>query len=170
MKRAALFAAAIALLPGITAAATHSKTQSLSVRGSVSQDCTLATNAVTFPSIGVGYLHPSGNPPVLVQSSLRMRCTKGSVVQISMDAGLYGSKAGTQFGSRSMKSSPGKSYLGYDLCHDSGCSSIWSPTAPFTYTSPSDAGSSLPVWGRILTGQKNDAGSYSDSVTVTVSF
>jgi spore coat protein U-like protein len=86
-----------------------------------------------------------------------------------MNTGLYGSKAGVSFGTRSMKSSPGNSYLGYELCHDSGCSSIWTP-AGFAYTSPTDAGSSLPVWARIKAGQQVDAGSYSDSITVTVNF
>lgn len=152
-----------------SSAASNRHTQTLQVHGSVSQNCSLTTHPVTFPNIGVGYLHPSGNVPVTVQTSLGMRCTKGAVVQIAMNAGLYGSKAGTQFGSRSMKSSPGKSYLGYDLCHDSGCANVWSPLG-YTYTSPTDAGSSLPVWGRIVTGQTIDAGSYSDSVTVTVSF
>lgn len=165
----AALAAVAATSSSPTSAATHSHTQTLTVRGSVTQNCSLTTHAVAFPNIGVGYLHPSGNKPVTVQSSLGMKCTKGAVVQISVNAGLYGSKAGTQFGSRSMKSSPGKSYLGYDLCHDSGCLTVWSPVN-FTYTSPSDAGSSLPLWGRIVTGQTIDAGSYSDSVTVTVSF
>lgn len=168
MKSALLLAAALGLMPGVSIAANHAKTQTLSVRGSVSQDCTLSTNPMTFPSIGVGYIHPSGKA-VLVQSSLDVRCTKGSVVSIAMNNGLYGSAAGAQFGSRSMKASPGADYLGYDLCHDSACARIWSP-AGYIYTSPTDTGSTLAVWGRILTGQKSGQGSYADVVTVTVSF
>lgn len=169
MKRTLLLAAALIVMPGPSLAAGHGKTQTLIVRGAVSQDCTLSTNPMTFPHIGVGYLHPKGNKPVVQQSSLGVRCTKGSSVQIAMDTGLYGSKAGTQFGSRSMKSSPGNSYIGYDLCHDSACASVWTPSG-YTYRSPTDVGSSLPVYGRIITGQQADAGSYSDTVTVTVSF
>lgn len=168
MKRVLFLVAALGLLPANSDAAPHSKTQTLNVRGSVSQDCTLSMNPMAFPSVGVGYIHPAGRN-VLVQSSLSVHCTKGSVVSIAMDSGLYGTAAGAQFGSRSMKSSPGTDYLGYDLCHDSGCASIWSP-AGYIYKSPSDAGSTLPVWGRILTGQKSGQGSYSDVVTVTVSF
>ncbi|HET7813890.1 MAG TPA: spore coat U domain-containing protein [Candidatus Baltobacteraceae bacterium] len=138
------------------------------MRGSVLQNCLVSVGSVTFPNAGIGYIHNSGNV-VLTQSSLGMRCTKGAVAQISMNTGLYGSKAGTQFGSRSMKSTQGKNYLGYDLCHDSACASVWSPAA-YTYTSATDKGSSLPVWGRIKTGQQADSGTYADSVTVTVSF
>jgi len=169
MRSAILFAAVIAVTPGLTSAATHSKTQALTVRGAVTQNCLLTTHPVTFPNVGIGYIHNAGNK-VFTQSALGMRCTKGAVAQISMNAGLYGSKAGTQFGTRSMKSAQGKNYLGYDLCHDSVCANIWSPTSPFSYTSPSDAGSSLPVYGRIITGQQADASTYTDSVTVTVSF
>lgn len=169
MKRALLLAAVLGLIPGFSAAAGHSKTQPLTVRGAVSQDCTLSTNPMTFPNVGTGYLHAKSNKPVVQQSSLSVRCTKGSSVQIAMDAGLHAGKAGAQFGSRSMKSSPGNSYIGYDLCHDSACASVWTPSG-FAYRSPSDSGSSLPVYGRIVTGQQVDTGSYSDTVTVTVSF
>jgi spore coat protein U-like protein len=169
MRRALLLAAAFALLPPAAAAAAHGKTQTLTVRGAVSQDCTLTTYALTFPSVGVGYIRPPNRNPVLAQSSLGVRCTKGSVVQIAMNSGLYGTLAGAQFGSRSMKSSDGRSYLGYELCHDAACTSTWSP-AGYAYTSSSEAGSTLAVWGRIVTGQKANADAYTDSITVTVSF
>lgn len=162
---ALLVIACASTVPG--AAATR-KAQTLTVRGTVSQNCSLTTSPLSFPSIGIGYIHQPGKT-ISTQSSLGMRCTKGAAVQIAMDTGLYGTKAGVQFGSRSMKSSSSKTYLGYDLCHDSACASVWSPQG-YTYVSPSDAGSSLPVWGRIKTGQQADLGSYSDSVTVTVSF
>ncbi len=161
-----LFAGAAQMTP-VTAVA-RTQTPKLNVMGAVIQDCTLSTSPVSFPSIGVGYLHSPGKT-VLAQSSLSVHCTKGATVQIVMNAGLYGSKAGSQFGSRSMKSSPGNSYLGYDLCHDSGCASIWSPQG-YNYVSPSDAGPALALWGRIKTGQQVDTGNYSDVVTVTVSF
>jgi spore coat protein U-like protein len=169
MRSAILLAAVIAVIPSLTTAATRTKTQTLTVRGSVTQNCLLTAHAVTFPNVGIGYIHNAGNS-VFTQSSLGVRCTKGAVAQISMNAGLYGSKAGTKYGSRSMKSTQGKNYLGYELCHDSACANVWSATTAYTYTSPSDVGSSLAVWGRIVTGQQADAGTYTDSVTVTVSF
>jgi spore coat protein U-like protein len=168
MRCAAVAGSLIAMLPSASSAATRQRAATLQVRGSVSSNCTLATSPISF-TIGAAYIHGSNNPTVLKQSTLGIKCTKGAVTQISMDTGLYGSKAGVQFGSRSMKSNPGKNYLGYELCHDSGCASIWTPQG-YAYTSPSDAGSSLSIWARIKTGQQVDAGSYSDSVTVTVNF
>jgi spore coat protein U-like protein len=61
-------------------------------------------------------------------------------------------------------------YLGYELCHDNACSSVWTAQG-YNYVSPGDSGSQLPVWTRIKTGQPQARlGSYSDSVTVTISF
>ena len=66
--------------------------------------------------------------------------------------------------------SPDGNYLGYDLCHDSACNSVWTAQG-YTYVSPGYQGSSLPVWTVIKTGQphvKQDP--YRDAVTVTISF
>lgn len=155
------------LFAGMAPAALHSRTATAVINGSVSTNCSLTTQPITF-TIGVGYIH-GPKPTIYQQSSLGVRCTKGAHVTIGMNGGLYGSAAGKQFGSRSMKSIDG-SYLGYELCHDSGCSTVWTASG-YSYVSPSDAGSTLPVWARILTSQSQvKQGSYSDSVTVTVNF
>jgi spore coat protein U-like protein len=172
MKRIALLAAllALTLTPafGATTAVTHGKkTTTLTVKGSVSTTCLLTTSPFTF-SIGIGYIHSPGNA-VVKQNTLGVKCTKGATTQITMDTGLYGSAAGAQFGSRSMKS-PNGDFMGYELCHDSACSAVWTPQG-YNYISPSDTGSSIPVWTRIKTGQSQvKQGSHTDSVTVTISF
>jgi spore coat protein U-like protein len=157
------------ILPAAAVSATpvHTRTATLKIKGSVLTNCSLTTSDFTF-TIGLGYIHAPKNT-ILKQGSLGVRCTKGAVVQIKMNAGLYGSAAGSQFGSRSMRDAGGD-YLGYELCHDSACSAIWNNQG-YSYTSGSDAGSSLPVWARILTAQPQvRQGNYSDSVTVTVNF
>ena len=149
------------------AVTTHKKTSTLTIKGSVPATCSLTTSPFTF-NIGIGYIHSPGNA-IVKQTSLGVKCTRGASTQITMNTGLYGSAAGSQFGTRSMKDGTGD-YLGYELCHDNACSSIWSSTG-FNYVSPGDSGSSLPVWTRIKTGQPQaKQGNYSDSVTVTISF
>ena len=168
MKRIAAVAALVlvTVAPAL-AVTTHKKTATLTVKGSVASTCTLTTPAFSF-NIGVGYIHSPGNT-ILKQNTLGVKCTKNATTQITMNTGLYGSAAGSQFGSRSMKDSSGD-YLGYELCHDNACSAVWNSQG-YNYVSPSDHGSSLPVWTRIKTGQaQTKQGSYSDSVTVTISF
>lgn len=168
-----LFGAALlaSMAPASGAAAnTSGKSAALTVKGTVPASCSLATlpaGGFTF-TIGLGYIHGPGHV-ILRQGTLSVKCTNGAHTHIAMDAGLSGARAGTQYGSRSMADGNGN-YLGYELCHDSGCSSIWN-AAGYTYVSTSDAGSSLPVWTRIVSGQPHvQQGQYSDSVTVTISF
>lgn len=151
-----------------TTPAVHAqRTATVSVRGSVATTCTLTTAPFSF-TIGIGYIHAPGNT-ILKQTALGVKCTKGAQAQIGMNYGLYGNAAGSQFGRRSMKDSAGD-LLGYELCHDNACATVWQPSG-FQYVSPNDKGSSLPVWTRITSGQsKAKQGSYSDAVTVTISF
>jgi spore coat protein U-like protein len=151
-----------------TAPAKHgSKSASLNVHATVATSCKFTTPAFSF-SIGMASIHAPGSA-IASQKSLNVQCTKGASTQISMDYGLNGSAAGSRFGNRSM--SYGGTFLGYDLCHDSSCSSVWTPGG-YNYVSPGDAGSTLPVWTVIKTGQNqiNKLGTYTDSVTVTISF
>jgi spore coat protein U-like protein len=159
----ALLFLTLTVAPATSGAAAHSHTATLTVKGSVTLKCTLSTSPISF-SMTEGYLHSPGNT-VVQQSALGVDCTKGASAKVVMNSGLYGSK--TSFGSWSMKSSPGKNYLGYNLCQNSSCATLW--TQSYSYMSPSDKGSSLPVYAEIKTGQSQvDAGSYSDSVVVTV--
>jgi spore coat protein U-like protein len=149
-----------------TTTAVHKKTASVNVVGSVATTCTLTTPSFQF-NIGIAAIHAPGSA-ILKQGMLGVRCTKGASAQIGVNNGLNGSAAGAQYGTRSMKDSGGD-YLGYDLCHDNACAAKW--TSSYTYLSPNDKGTSLPVWTRITTGQTHaKLGSYSDSVTVTISF
>lgn len=165
----ALFAFVIAASPANAAQtpSVHKKTATVSIVGSVGTTCTLTTPSFQF-NIGIAAIHQPGSA-ILKQASLGVHCTKGASAQIGMNTGLHGSAAGPQFGTRSMKDAGGD-YLGYELCHDNACSAIWA-TSGYTYLSSTDKGATLPVWTRISTGQPHaKLGSYSDSVTVTISF
>lgn len=166
MKRLAI-TLLLVLLPAGNAYAAGHKSATLAVKATVQVACTLSTPSFNF-SIGIGAIRAPGSL-IEKQGALFVQCTKNSTTHIAMNSGLYGSRAGSRFGSRSMGSSDG-AYLGYDLCHDSACTSVWTPSG-YNYTSPSDAGSSLPVWTVIHTGQNQvKQNSYSDSVIVTISF
>ncbi len=168
MKRMVL-AVTLAVVTATSAGAVTKprRTTTFTVGAPATTRCTLSSSSFAF-TIGIGYIKAPGNT-ILKENFLNVACTRGANTQIAMDAGLHGTAAGTQYGSRSMSDGAG-SYLGYELCHDTACNSVWSPSG-YTYISPTDRGSSLPVWTRILTGQPHlKQGQYTDSVTVTVSF
>lgn len=173
--RKAIFAPALALLvtAAVSASPLGAATQkqslgtSVPVKAAVSAQCSISTSPIGF-TLGIGYVEAPGNSTYR-QSALTLHCTKGASVAVGLNRGLYGGSTAAQFGSRSMKLQSSSSYLGYELCHDSSCASVWNP-AGYTYISPTDAGSTVPVWARIITGQRVFLGSYSDSVTATLNF
>ncbi len=165
---AALVAGLFSVLPlGVTATQKQSVASSVQVKATVTQQCSISTSPIAF-TLGIGYVQAPGKS-TYKQSSVGLRCTKGASVAVGLDRGQYSGNTDARFGSRSMKLSTSASYLGYELCHDSSCASVWLPSG-YTYVSPTDAGSSVPVWARIVTGQRVFLGSYADSVTASVNF
>lgn len=159
--------AAVSASPPGAATQAQSLGTSVPVKASVSAQCSVATSPIGF-TLGIGYVQAPGHSTYR-QSALTLHCTKGASVAVGLNRGLYGGSTAAQFGSRSMKLTASSSYLGYELCHDSACASVWNPSG-YTYVSPTDAGSTVPVWARIITGQRVFLGSYSDSVTATLNF
>jgi spore coat protein U-like protein len=148
-------------------AATQKQNTAVKINAAVSPECFVSTPAIAF-NLGIGFVQAPGHSTSR-QSALGVRCTKGAHVAVGLDRGLYAGSTDAQFGSRSMKLSTKANYMGYELCHDSACASVWSPSG-YTYVSPADTGSSLPVWARVITGQRVFLGSYADSVTATLNF
>ena len=99
-----------------------------------------------------------------------MVCTNTTPYAVALDAGTNAGGA-ANFGSRAMKS--GSNVLGYQLYANAGRSTVWgdgsggSGTVAGTGTGSSQ---SLTVYGRLpsLTGVV--PGSYSDTVTITISY
>lgn len=164
---ATLAAAFVSAPPLHAATQKQSLTTAVKINAAVSPDCFVSTPSFSF-TLGIGFVQAPGSATAK-QSALSVRCTKGARVGVGLDLGLYGGATQPQFGTRAMKLSTSASYLGYELCRDSSCASVWAPSG-YTYISPGDAGSTLPVWARITTGQRVFLGSYSDSVTATLNF
>jgi len=151
------------------AGASVKKQSSLKVNASVASTCKLTTQPLTFPAAGIGYIQAPKHT-ILVQTSLTLRCTKAATALVVLDNGLYSTFADASFGARALKLTGGSSYISYDLCRDSACAAFWNASG-YRYVSPSDAQLTLPIWGRIVTGQRASLiGSYADSILATVNF
>lgn len=153
--------------PLLASTQTQHHPTSVQIHAAVSPDCFVSTPSFAF-NLGIGFVQAPGSSTYR-QGSLTLRCTKGAHIAVGLDLGLHGGATAAQFGSRSMKMPSSANYLGYELCHDAGCGNVWAPSG-YTYVSPSDTGSALSVYARIVTGQRVFLGSYSDAVTATLNF
>jgi spore coat protein U-like protein len=98
-----------------------------------------------------------------ITGSINMACDAETSVQISLSSGL-----GT-FAARQMQG--GGRVLLYNLYIDPTRLSIWGDGSPGTSVmSLSGTNASLPVYGRIPAHQNVPAGSYGDTITVTLTF
>jgi spore coat protein U-like protein len=156
------------LTPNLSLAGTANRP--LPVSAQVNANCNFTTaNTMTF----TGYDPTGANAlpanPLLSSVVVDVRCTKGAVVTIGIDNGGNPGAAGA---SRAMTN--GTAFLGYDLCHDAtvNCTSPWTNSGAglLSYTSLTNAPNAVTVYGRVLGGQDVPAGTYTDSVQVTINY
>ncbi|MFN3944106.1 MAG: spore coat U domain-containing protein [Allosphingosinicella sp.] len=161
---AMVLAATVASL-GLTApAVAQSANSSLPVSATVTANCTITTSAVSFGSVNT----LSGSN-VDGTGGITVTCTNGTSWSASAGAG---SGTGATLASRRMTS--GSNLLNYNLFTDAARTSIWgngtSSTVALTGTGSGTA-QNLTIYGRVASGQTSaPAGSYADTVSVTVSY
>lgn len=145
---------AFVLLCGL-AGASNASAQPLS--------CTVSSTGVSFGSYDVfsgSSLDSTGN--------ISFSCTKNNVnVTITLNTGGSGIFSPRRMG--------GPDSLDYNLYTDAARSTIWgdgtSGTSPHMQSSgPKDSTNNVTVYGRVFAGQDVSAGSYGDSITVTIFF
>jgi len=136
--------------------------ESLNVTASVEQICTASATPLAFGA----YSEMFGNNATSV---LTLDCSPGTQFDIALDAGQYPASMG---GPRGMVDFASGARLDYDL---SGPVGPWGDNG-MTYSAPSfwDTALGGPVDymidGYVFPGQPVPAGSYSDVVTITVSY
>jgi spore coat protein U-like protein len=157
-KLTILFAA---ITPGAALAQTQSTT--MSVTATVTANCTVSTGAVAFGSVNtLGGNHDA-------TGSVTVNCTNGAAWSAAAN---QGSGTGATLSNRRMTF--GANTLTYRLFTDAGRTSIWGDgstgTAAVTGTG-NGAAQVFTVYGRVPSGQTSvPAGSYSDTVSVTITY
>ena len=167
----ALAAALMASLTGGAFAGTASGT--LTVSATVNTNCTVNSPTLTFSAID-----PTAGANSTGSASLSVKCTKGTtLVDIKLGPGLH------QIASGSRQVNSGSNNMAYALCTDSAvpCATPWGDSSTtgignklgsgfsaFTSVSTPQA---FTVYGYILAAAEDvPAGTYTDSVAVTVDF
>jgi len=130
--------------------------------------CTVSAQGAAFGSYA-----PRGAAPTDSTGNITVSCS-GAVGQAVNYSILLGSGAGGSFFPRKMS---GPSALSYNLYTDATRSTVWGDGNAGTFT-VADAyvltsvtvTRNYAVYGRLFAGQNISAGSYADSITVTVTF
>lgn len=156
-----LVAAGSVFVGGAANAATASTT--FAVNATVVPACLVSANPLVF-----GNYDPTQGTNLDVTTTLLVTCTVGTSFRVGLSAG---GGIGATVTSRKMTN--GANTLGYALFQDSLRTTNWGNTpgtdTPAATVAPATA-STLTVYGRVAAGQNVPAATYTDTITVTVTY
>lgn len=144
-----------------TDANAASGTTSMAVSAIVHDVCAVAATPVAFGN------YESGSSSVVnARGQVNVSCTVGTAYTVGLSGGTSANTAQREL------SNGANGSLDYNLYQDAAYSVVWGDSAGVntvsgTYTT---AQQPLEVYGRISGGQAAAAGSYSDTITVTITY
>jgi spore coat protein U-like protein len=147
------------LLLAAPAADAATATGSFNVQVTIQETCTVTSSTGTTLDFGTQTLL---NAAVDASTDIEVQCTSGTDYDVSLDNG--------QNASRRMKL--GTDFVDYELYTDGARSSVWptsAATAPYSYTG-NGAAQTITVYGRIPVQTTPPAGTYLDTVAITVTY
>lgn len=151
-------AAGLASSPALAAGATGQEaTNTIQVSLNISTACTLTTNPMSFGTV------TSATGGATASSDTKVNCTPGAAYTVNIDNGLNDGLTGI----RKLKSAGGVT-VDYNIYTDAGRTTPWT-VAGFTGTG-SGADQTIPVLGKLTQVTSVGAGSYQDTLTVTLHY
>jgi spore coat protein U-like protein len=165
-RRAAALAAVVGAVVAASPAAAQTASSPLEVSATVTANCTATTTPVAFGNVDV-----TSGAAVDGTGGLAVVCTSGTSWDASADVGTG---AGASLATRKMDDGSAN-FLNYALYTDSARTSVWGDGVGGTTSLFSGIGSGgeqlSTIYARVPAGQTSlPAGSYADTVTVTVSY
>jgi spore coat protein U-like protein len=145
------------------------KSQNMPVRAQVNVNC----NFTSTPTMNFASYDPADlNATAALAGSIgvNVRCTQGAVVTIGIGDGLH---AGTVVGSnRAMQLGVTTNRLGYDFYHEGTFTTLWTNSGGglYSHTAVNNQPATVMIYGRVPGGQDVPAGTYDDTVVVTVTY
>ena len=152
---------ALAVLGEAALAATATTT--FEVTATVEDTCSISATNIAFGAYDPDAGHLNGT------TTLTVTCTENTTYDIGLDTGSNGASATTT--SRAMDDGL-SNYLDYELYQDSGRTTVWGDTVGTDTVSQTSTGGdeSHTVYGQIPGSQFVPAGSYSDTINVTITY
>ncbi len=147
-------------------AAAGSATGVISIVGSVLSTCTVGSATLTFGA------YTPGGAAVTGSTSIQAFCTLATPATIAMDAGQNHANA-LSGSTRAMKNGATAYYLSYDLYQDAGDTTLWNATTGTLAYTGTGVPTTVNVYAKIPGSQTNitsGSGTYTDSVTATISY
>jgi len=159
-KPCRLLAVVVAALAAAPAAARAAETAVLTVQVTVQEACSIAGTTIDFGTYTGGQQAALDAQGAITYSS----CAAGTLT-IALDGGTVGTVAARKMGNGN------GSNIDYQLYRNSARSQIWGTGGDAQQIVLLESGSgSVPVYGRIGAGQSVAAGTYTDTVNVTLTF
>lgn len=152
-------AAYLTLIGGSAHAATNSTTFQVSAQ--VQATCDISASALNF---GTYTGAATSN-----NSTLTVQCTNSTEYTVALDKGVNGAAVGT----REMKDSSSGDTLNYQLYTDNTYTTVWGDGTSSSGTQSGTGDGSnqtLTVYGKLPAGQFKTPGTYSDTITATITY
>ena len=152
----------IAAIVALAGAQDQVAAATLEVSATVANACTVESGSLDFGAYQAGPQAPS------LQGSgvFNVQCTSPASIEIKLDGGLNEGAGGE---ARAMKGPGNDNYLNYTLFEGSQFSLPWDPSFGIVYPVASGA-NEIVVDGVIDEGQTAQAGEYSDTVQIMMTF
>jgi spore coat protein U-like protein len=157
-----LIAVVLLTLPALAPAATTTTT--FNVTATVIDVC-----AVSAGNLGFGTYNPISGSALDGTSTITVTCTLSTPYHVRLSQGANGASVSTR---KMLRTAGGSETLDYSLYRDSGRTQNWGQTDSTDTVDQSGTGASqgITVYGRIPASTNVPPASYSDTVTVTVSY
>ncbi len=141
-------------------------TANLTVSAQVVTACVVSGGTLNFG----GSINPaSASVPLDATASITVQCSSTTPYTVALDAGANAGGA-ANFTARAIKN--GSNTLGYQLYTDSGRSQVWGNGVSSSTVAGTGTGSNqtLTVYGRLPSLSGAVPGTYSDTVTITITY
>lgn len=131
-----------------------------------------AACVVTAPSLSFGFYDGLSGAPATTSANAVVTCTDSPPPTVTMELGPSAVSGG--FFPRQMRHDTGTDRLAYNFYADPGGAAVWGDGSGGTVTQSQRVLRNKPwsvtIYGRIAPGQDVAAGSYSDTLTITINF
>ncbi|MBT4879924.1 MAG: spore coat protein U domain-containing protein [Alphaproteobacteria bacterium] len=137
------------------------------VSASVAESCQVTANDLSFGSYDPIGVNATNN--LNSSSNIQLTCTVGTTYDVGLN---QGTTSGGTTTTRKMKAANGSDTLNYKLFQNSSRSINWgnSPGSDTKSGTSSGTNETITVYGAVLSGQVIDNDTYSDVITVTVTY